>query len=466
MNILPLLITIAGSVFFACTYGQLHPDIPSRYRALPPLREQARILDAWKEERISRIPALLKKYDIDAWLMSMREHAEDPVWWSIKNATQFAAHRRTVLLFHTNTSYLAGRPNPLVWVDNTGQVWDDLRFILMQYQSKRIALNTDKNIAFGGGLHVGEWLELYEQLPYEWMKAVSEPMLAVEYIATRVSGQLGYYRLLQETVWAMIEEAFSERVIKPGATSTVDLEWWFREKIQAQNLSTWVHPRVSVITPESFPGWAGTDDIIREGDLLHVDFGVTAMGMNTDTQHMAYVLRTSEGETDAPNGLIEGIKKANRMQDLVLSQMKPGKTGNAVLQSSLKQMETESITGQIYCHPIGDYAHAPGAVMGKPISVSASLRIMTFLVGFTNLPEYVPVLGELPILPETWYSIELYAYHFVPERKETLRFRLEETVYWVDEQRGWDFVYGRQERLHLINWPPSDVHGSKLLVQS
>ncbi len=82
-----------------------------------------------------------------------------------------------------------------------------------------------------------------------------------------------------------------------------DLEWWFREKMLTLNVTTWNHPRIFVTTPASFPGWAGSDDIIKEGDLLHIDFGITAMGMNTDTQHLAYVLRTSEGETDAPEGL-------------------------------------------------------------------------------------------------------------------------------------------------------------------
>ena len=85
------------------------------------------------------------------------------------------------------------------------------------------------------------------------------------------------------------------------------------------------------------------------------------------------------------------------------------------------------------------------------------------LTGFTNLPEYVPVLGELRILPNTYYSIELYAYHFVPERNETLRFRVEENAYWVDETRGWEFVYGRQERYHLIEGLPASA--GVLLVQ-
>ncbi|KAA1466596.1 hypothetical protein DENSPDRAFT_831454 [Dentipellis sp. KUC8613] len=366
--------------------------------------------------------------------MSQREYAEDTVWWSIKDSLTFAPHRRTVVLFHTNTSSLAGQPNPLTWVDNTGQVWPELRAVLEQYAPERIALNTDRNIAFGGGLHVGELEVLKEELGDRWMeKTVNEPMLGIEFVAKRVPGQIKYYRLMQESIWAMIEEAFSERVVEPGVTTTTDIEWWFREKMQEQNVSTWNHPRVSALTEESFPGWEGTDTIIQEGDLLHVDFGMTAMGMNTDTQHMAYVLRTSEGETDAPAGLKAGLKKSNRMQDIHLEMMQPGLTGNEILVKCLEQMRKEGIEGQIYSHPIGDWGHAPGAVMG-----------------FTNLPTYVPVLGELPLLPNTYYSIELYAYHYVPERNETLRFRQEEDVYWVGDGK-WEFVYGRQERLHLID---------------
>ncbi|PSR93772.1 hypothetical protein PHLCEN_2v4667 [Hermanssonia centrifuga] len=428
--------------FLGGTVGQLHPREPAQYRTLPSLREQALILDRWRDERVARIPELLKKYNVDAWLVilslpiSQREYAEDTIWWSIKDATEFASHRRTVLLFHTNSSSLAGSPNPLRWVDNTGQVWPELRSTLRAYNPERIAINVDRNIAFGGGLHVGEWDVLHEQLGDSWMeKIVNQPMIGIEYVANRVPGQLQYYKMLQETTWAMIEEAFSEQVIQPGVTTTEDVEWWYREKMRFLNVSTWNHPRVSVITPESFPGWAGTKDTIREGDLLHVDFGITAMGMNTDTQHMAYVLRASEGETDAPVGLKEGLRKANRMQDIALEKMQAGKTGNEVLKECLTQMDSEGITGQIYSHPIGDWGHAAGAVM-----------------------------GELRILPNTYYSIELYAYHFVPERNETLRFRIEEDAYWVSDKQGWQFVRGRQERFHLVNWA-SNLNVQALQIQ-
>jgi len=256
-------------------------------------------------------------------------------------------------------------------------------------------------------------------------------MLGVEFVATKLEAQLSYYRKLQEITWAMIEEGFSNKIVAPGVTTTQDLEWWFLEKMQILNVTTWNHPRISVLVEASFPGWVGTDDIIQEGDLLHIDFGITAMGMNTDTQHMAYVLR--QNETDAPMSLKEGLKKSNRMQDIVLKNMRAGLTGNTVLKTCLNQMELEGIKGQIYSHPIGDWGHDAGAVLG-----------------FTNLPEYVPVLGELVILPKTYYSIELYAYHRVPERNETIRFRQEENAYWSQQTGRWQFIRGRQERFHLI----------------
>ena len=75
---------------------------------------------------------------------------------------------------------------------------------------------------------------------------------------------------------------------------------------------------------------------IAYGDLLHVDFGLTALGLNTDTQHMAYVLPPGADEDDVPQGLIDGLKVANLLQDFVRSAMRPGpaalqKTGNDAL---------------------------------------------------------------------------------------------------------------------------------------
>jgi hypothetical protein len=132
------------------------------------------------------------------------------------------------------------------------------------------------------------------------------------------------------------------------------------------NYSTWFMPTVEVVQPDSDIGRISVvpSNVINYGDVLHVDFGVTALGMNTDTQHLAYVLRPGETEADIPRGLVEGLKMANRLQDIVKSNMKIGITGNEILKASLKQMKSEGIKGKIYSHPIGDWGHSAGTLIG------------------------------------------------------------------------------------------------------
>ena len=155
-----------------------------------------------------------------------------------------------------------------------------------------------------------------------------------------------------------------------------DVEWWLRDKIQALNYTTWFMPSVSIIGPDSTPGSKdtitaqGTHHVIQYGDLLHVDFGVTALGLNTDTQHLAYVLHP--GETEVPKGLRDGLKTVNRLQDIVRSNMKIGKTGNEILIKSLEVMRSEGIEGKIYCHPIGDWGHSAGTIIGTSYFLTTS----------------------------------------------------------------------------------------------
>ncbi|KAH8750360.1 hypothetical protein F5882DRAFT_487708 [Hyaloscypha sp. PMI_1271] len=306
-----------------------------------------------------------------------------------------------------------------------------------------LAINVDPDISFSSGLHSGELSSLSSHLGREWTaKFVSVPMVAVEFVASKVPTQLEWYRKLQGTAWAMIEEAFSERVITPGKTTTEDVEWFLRSKVQAMNYTTWFHPDVTIIA--SIPSFSSLltsspplkpnlnpREIINHGDLLHVDFGVTALRLNTDTQHLAYVLYP--GETSIPPGLKDGLRKVNRLQDIVRSQMKIGITGNKILKASLKQMRSEGIEGKIYCHPIGDWGHSAGT-----------------LIGMTNLQTGVPVLGDLPLLGEGYYSVELYAESLVGEIGEVVNFYLEEDVYFDKETRTWEWAWGRQEEFWVI----------------
>jgi Xaa-Pro aminopeptidase len=171
--------------------------------------------------------------------------------------------------------------------------------------------------------------------------------------------------------------------------------------------------------------------VIQRGDVLHCDFGIVGMGLHTDTQHMGYVL--GEGEEDVPDGLKEVLTRANRLQDIVIGNMKPGLSGNSILRSSLEQMKDGGIQGSVYSHPIGRHGHGAGP-----------------LVGLWDRQEGVPGRGDVPVIANTWYSIELQASHPVPEwGGKVVRCALEEDVA-IDSAGNVSWVLRRQTAYHIV----------------
>jgi hypothetical protein len=171
--------------------------------------------------------------------------------------------------------------------------------------------------------------------------------------------------------------------------------------------------------------------VIERGDVLHCDVGITAMRLNTDTQHMGYVLR--EGETDAPAGLKQALLVGNQLQDIVMSEMKPGRTGNEVLASSLAALRNAGIDGTVYSHPIGEHGHGAGP-----------------LIGLWDRQDGVPGNGDVELRPSTWYSIELQAASAIPEWEgQQVRMMLEEDAELTSEG-SMRWVLRRQSEFHLV----------------
>jgi Xaa-Pro aminopeptidase len=220
-------------------------------------------------------------------------------------------------------------------------------------------------------------------------------------------------------------------VIAPGRTRTSDLVWWWRQCVNDLGLETWFQPSVTVQRRGASAAQLGDDPVIQPGDLLHCDVGITVARLNTDTQHNAYVLRP--GETEAPAGLRRALANANALQDIVMSEITPGRTGNAVLAAARARMRAREIDGTIYSHPIGLHGHGAGP-----------------LIGLWDYQDGVAGRGDAAIIPSMWYSIELQATTPVPEwGGQPVRMAQEEdAVIEADGTVRWAFK--RQDALFLV----------------
>ena len=427
-------------------------EAPARYHSFPTLREEAAERQEWVRSRVTEVlPALMEAYGVEMWILSMREYAEDPVFWSITAPTTFAARRRSIYVFHRTPAgtfdrlalggtdqgglfqaFRSTRPAP---TQDTGELWGDeqwalLRELIEDRDPANIVVNIDEDWAFSDGLGAGEWEAMQRALGPYVERVRREPRLAMEYIAHRVPEMMPRYRQITETVHAMISEAFSNAVITPGVTTTDDVVWWFREKIRSLGWTAWFQPSVSLQRAGEERAGPGPG-VIERGDVLWTDVGVTAFGLATDTQHMGYVLR--EGELTVPEGLRTCLAHSNRMQDILLEEMEPGRTGNEILAAALARVREEGIRGTIYTHPIGDHGHGAGPLIGR-----------------WDAQEGVPVRGDALLRPSTWHSIELQATTSIPEwgGKDARCMQEEEAYLDTAGDRHW--VFRRQTQFHLV----------------
>ena len=447
-----LVLCLAPSMLHAQVPAKVPEEAPARIHPLPSLREQALEQQAWLEMRMERIlPQLMAEYDVSMWILSMREYAEDPVFWSITAPTTFAARRRSIYVINREEdgslerlalggtsqggvfeAFRSTRPaptQPTAELVGTEQ-WNLLRELVEDRDPENIVLNVDPVWAFSDGLHAGEQEELLGALGDDYSKRVKhEPRLAMNYIALRLPEMMPRYQKIEETVHAIISEAFSNAVITPGVTTTEDVVWWMRQKIRDLGYTTWFHTSVDV---QRAGGVNSTGPaVIEKGDLLWTDFGVVGLNLHTDTQHLGYVLR--EGEMDVPAGLKMCLNNSNRLQDILLTHMEPGLTGNEILANTLSEMRAEGIDGTVYTHPIGDHGHGAGPLIGR-----------------WDGQEGVPVRGDAVLLPSTWHSIELQATTPIPEWGEQPASCRQEEEAYLDTTGERHWVFRRQSKFHLV----------------
>lgn len=417
----------------------------AQYPAILSQREQAKVIDELLEDRIRTVlPALMRREGFDMWVVMSSEYNEDPVIRTFLPATWFAARRTTMLVMFDRgvekgveclavSRYDVGKIFKRSWdPDSQPDQWAQLAKLIEERNPKKIGVNTSDYYGHADGLTWSHREKLIKSLPKKMQANVtSAEKLAVGWLETRTDREMTIYQQLCRIAHDIIKEGFSEKVIHPGITTTEDVVWWYREKIKELKLDTWFHPSVSIQRnePEAIFSKRMQPYVILPGDLLHVDFGITYLRLNTDTQQHAYVLKP--GETEAPEELKKAFIKGNKLQDIFTANFAKGKTGNQILAESRKQAIEQNITPSIYTHPIGFHGHAAGTTLGM-----------------WDMQNGVPYTGDYPLHYHTAYSIELNASVYINEWKKEVRIQLEEDGYF-DEQ-GFRYIDGRQRELILI----------------
>lgn len=414
----------------------------AQYATVLSQREQAKVIDELLDDRLRNLlPALMKREGFDMWIVMSREYNEDPVIKTMLPATWMAARRTTMLVMFdkgNEMEYMAvarydvGKVFKRAWnPEEQPDQWARLGKIIEERNPKKIGVNKAAIWGHTDGLTANDYDNLIKVLPKKLQaNVVSAEKLAVAWLETRSKLEMAIYPQICRIAHQIIAEGFSDQVIQPGVTSTDDLVWWYREKIKELKLDTWFHPSVDIQREGT------VDNIIRPGDFIHVDFGITYLRLNTDTQEHAYILKF--GETEAPSYLREAFKKGNRLQDIFTNNFKEGRTGNDVLAASRKQAIAEGITPSIYTHPIGYHGHAAGTTLGM-----------------WDAQGGVPDDGDYPLHLNTAYSIELNCMVNIPEWKKDVRVALEEDAFF--DGRGVNYIDGRQTEIILVPKPQPSV---------
>ena len=415
--------------------------------AVLPTRDRVEVENRILADRLETLlPRLMAESGLDMWLVINREYAEDPVYFTLVPQPSYAARRTTMLIFLRKPDgtveklsvnrYPLGGAYTSAWAGgDLDAQWKALAEVIVSRNPRRIGINVSREWPVADGLTAALRDRLLEALPSEYAQRLTpaEP-LVIRWFETRTPMEAQVYPQIVAVARGVISEAFSERVITPGVTRTGDVSWYIRSRFESLGLSPWFFPdvnlqRLGLACAADGPS-CGEDGVIQRGDVLHTDVGFCYLKLCTDTQEMGYVLRM--GETAPPAGLVAALQAGNRWQDLLTGNFSVGRTGNAILASTLEAAGKAGLRASVYSHPLGFVGHAPGPT-----------------IGMWDNQGPTAVQGDWPLHANTAYAIEGNIRHPVPEwGGQFVQMKLEQSALF-DGQRV-IYLAGRQTEWHLV----------------
>jgi Xaa-Pro dipeptidase len=444
--------TAAGTVALAPT-PSLEPARNTAMGPLPPLlrwSDQITTREKWLTQRHAMLLPMMRRHNIGMWIVVNEEFHDDPLSQYIAPPRPYTGNRDIFVFIDGGDKGLKKFAITGYTEENLARFFDaptdeprpagpTMRMLYDTWQPKTIGLGISGRRGQTRSLGYDAYKFLADAMGTEATSRFSSASdLIEEYLDTRLPEEMEYYRTAVAVTEAIVKHALSPAVITPGVTTVGDVRRHLYDALWNANVRTWFQPDLRVqraggeiATSRGFLAVATEGIVIEPGDLVHIDFGISYMGFDTDWQKMAYVLRP--GETDAPPGLKQALQNTNTLQDaLMLRHSRPGLTGGTVFRATMAEMKEKGIEAMVYSHPIGTQGHG----LGAGIDFRAANRSdTTALNSRLRLGSYI--------------SIELNTGTPVPEWGGKKVFvMMEDDAHLTPE--GFRFFRPRQEQFYLI----------------
>jgi Xaa-Pro dipeptidase len=418
--------------------------------ALLPWSAQLTVRESWLSRRHELLLPMMRRHNVAMWIVVNEEFHDNPVVHQIAPPRPYTGNRDIFVFVDAGADGLKKFAITGYTEEHLARFFEaptdeplppaaTLRSLWARYQPKTIALG------IGGGRGQTRTLShdtyglIAEAMGSEAeARFVSAAALTTELLDTRLPEELEHYRAAVTVTEEIVRRALSPEIITPGVTTVGDVRRALYDFLWSAGVRTWFQPDLRVqraegdiATSRGFLAVAPEGIVIQPGDLVHIDFGISYMGFDTDWQKMAYVLRP--GETDAPAGLKQALRNTNILQDaLMLRHARPGRTGGEVFSATMAEMRERGIEAMIYSHPLGVQGHA----LGASIDFRSSLR--------TDRND-----GALNLRDGSYISIELNTALEIPEwGGKKVWVMMEDCAYLTAE--GYRFFRPRQEAFYLI----------------
>ena len=409
--------------------------------------QQIRERDEWLAKRHRMLLGMMRRHDLDWWIVVNEEFHGDPLTPFVAPAHPYAGNRDIFVFIDADEDGLRKIALTGYAEESVERVFEsgsrtqspeeNLRDLYEADPPERIGLAIDGHRGMTRSLTRSSYRMLSEALgPEATRRFVSAEPLIEDYLDTRIPEELSHFETLVHLTEVLARRALSNEAITPGQTTVGDVRRFLFDALWAEGVTTWFQPDLRVQragrsgpTSRGFLAVSKESTVIKRGDLVHLDFGISYMGFDSDWQKLAYVLK--KDETDAPAGLKRGLANTNLLQDVLMQAARPGRAAGEIYAATMAKMEEKGVEAMIYSHPLGNHGHA----LGPSID---------FRSASSN-----PGGRPRPLRPHSWISIELSTALAVPEwNSQKVFFMEEDPAHLTDE--GYSFFRPRQETFYLI----------------